>query len=65
MLPLCPQLGVMFLVESNSWNVNVMPNLIRTVKQMLRVLSLVNQLVSDIVLAKPSILFPLSYSMKS
>jgi len=31
---ICPQLGMRFLADSNSWNVNGTPNL-RTVKQML------------------------------
>jgi len=34
MLHICPQLGVRFLAESNSWKVNGTPN-IRTVRQML------------------------------
>ena len=55
---ICPQLGVRFLADSNSWIVNGTPNL-RLVQHMLRVLS---QLASDNVLAQPNIyLFKLGY----
>jgi len=47
---ICHQLGVRFLADSNSWNVNGTPPHTRAVKQMLRVLS---QLASDHVLAQP------------
>jgi len=53
MLHICPQLGVSFLVDSNSLKVIGTSNL-RTVRQMLNVLS---QLASDHVLAHPSVLF--------
>jgi len=38
MLHIRPQLGLRFLADSNSWNVNVTPN-VRTVRHILRVLS--------------------------
>ena len=57
MLHLCPQLGMRFLPDSNSWNVNGTPNL-RTVKQMLTVLG---QMTSDNVFTQLSVLFQLSY----
>jgi len=51
---ICPQLGVRFLADNNSWNENGTPNLI-TVGQMLRALS---QLASDDIFAQPrSVLF--------
>jgi len=52
-----PQLGVRFLADSNSWDVNGTPNL-RTVRQMLWALS---QLASGNVLAQPCVLFQLDY----
>jgi len=52
------RVGVTFLADSNSWNVNGTPNL-RTARQMHRALS---QLASDDVLAQPGILlFKLGY----
>ena len=57
MLHLCPQLGMRFLADSNSWNVNGTPNL-RTVRQMLTVLG---QTTSDNVFTQLSVLFQLSY----
>jgi len=57
MLHIRPQLGVRFLADSNSWNVNGTPSL-RTVRKMLRVLS---QMASDNVLAQPSVRFQLGH----
>jgi len=48
-----PQLGLRFLADSNSWNVNEMANL-RTVRQMLQNVS---QLASNNVLSQCSIFF--------
>ena len=53
MLYIRPHLGVTFLADYNSWNVNATLNF-RTVRQMLRLLS---QLASDNVLAQPSVRF--------
>jgi len=54
------QLGVRLFAESNSWTVNVTPNLI-TVRQMLTILS---QLAAENVLTQPSVLFSVGFRNK-